>query len=137
MLAGVISCLLGCSHKVQPELMSEQGQVLQGTHLLRQVSQSQVQESHIHGDYFLIAGGFEGSSTSQTTYVTFAWFGNDGVYRFTKLPLEKIMIALNDDIGTPFVKFRWNDYGIIYAIIGANPKDWPVNLHIPSVPAGS
>lgn len=126
--------LVGCSKPpIKPEPMSKYGEIYQGNHLLRQIGSLTTTSTHTGGTYFIIAGGFESSTTSDTE-VTFAWLGNDGVYRFQRLPLDRIRIQIDEHIGVPFVKFRWDTWGYIkYAVIGANPKDWPQYIKLPSV----
>lgn len=126
--------LTGCHSKTEPEQMTAAGKEFQGLHLLRQIVTVTTTSSHLNGSYFLIAGSINADSSTETN-VTFAWRGNDGVYRFQTLPLSKIRIQIDEHVGTPFVKFRWASWpqgNIIYAVIGANPKDWPQDLAIPS-----
>lgn len=126
--------LTGCHSKPEQEQMSSNGKELQGLHLLRQIATVTSTSSHLSGSYFLIAGSITADSVNETN-VTFAWQGNDGVYRFQTLPLSKVRIQIDQHIGTPFVKFRWASWPqgqIVYAVIGANPKDWPEDLAIPS-----
>lgn len=128
----VLFALTGCHSKPEPEQLSAWGRELQGSHLLRQITTVTSTSSHLSGGYFLIGGSISADTTTETR-VTFAWKGNDDIYRFTTLPLSKVLIKLNEHIGTPFVKFQWNSYnGINYAVICANPKDWPEDLAIPA-----
>lgn len=125
--------LIGCSRKPQPpEPTSSYGLVLQGDHLLRQVSSFRGTDGSIEGSYFLFIGDVRGTTT-ETYKVTFAWQGNDGAYRYTTLPLEKVLVVPDAHIGKPFVKFRWARYDgeILYAVFGVNPKDWPEKIEMP------
>lgn len=122
----------GCGHLPPgpPSPLEQNSIMYRGNHLLRQIAQKQISSSHLEGTYFVFAAGMSGETTEEAN-VTFAWLGNDGVYRFQTLPLSKVRIQIHPNIGTPFVKFRWNNWGIKYVVIGCNPKDWPESIQLP------
>lgn len=136
-IASIALVLTGCGNKPpQPEQVSARGKELMGPHLLRQIGTNLTESASFHGGYFLFAA----SGSVTTDYkVTFAWLGNDGVYRFTTLPIYKVRVQINDGVGTPYVQFRWSNYGsdhdgdILYVLIETNSKDWPTDIHLPDV----
>jgi hypothetical protein len=118
---------------------------LQGNHLLRQVGTTQSTISSSNGSFFLFFGDTSSSVQTQVD-VAFAWEGNDGVYRYTTLPLDKVRFATNKDIIQPFVKFKWTTRSgscytpnwdihecTLYAVVGVNPKDWPTQISMPNI----
>ena len=131
-----MTSMLGCSeHSAKHPTQSEA--IYQGSHLLRQIGQKQVTTSSWDASYFIFAGGASGQTVTDEQ-VSFAWLNNNGEYEFMTVPLQKIRIRLNENVITPFVRFRWKEREsgrfdeIIYVLVTVNPKDWPVDIHIPT-----
>jgi len=73
--------------------------------------------------------------------VHFAWLMNDATNTYTpaSLPIDKIMIKVDNTIEVPTIKFRWRPTGqgdstriqdlmdrhVIYAVITIREHDWP------------
>jgi len=129
----LIFLAIGCAD--QPEAPSANYYLYNGTHLLRQIQQIQQNETTLSGGYFLFGGAMSGASV-ESIKVTFAWKGNDSVYRFTTLPLSKVRISIDDGCVVPYVRFRWvrypdGDEAIRYVVLGVNSKDWPEKIQVP------
>lgn len=136
-----IGLLLGCSPKdTTPPPASKLQLELQGSHLLRQIGTKTITNTSSDASYFLFIGSASQSST-QVAMVTFSWLDNTGVYRFLTLPLDKVRIKLDDNVATPYVRFKWTDWdnpesakadNIIYVLVFCNSKDWPEDIKIPT-----
>ncbi len=136
----VILRVWGCATRPDPPRPETQiSKELKGSHLLRQIESDRSVSGRLTRSYFLFGTG--GSGTVSTEYkVTLAWLGNDGVYRYTTLPLNEVRVVTNPNILQPFVRFRWMDESgdhdtvddlIRYVVIGVNPKDWPEEIDMP------
>ena len=138
-IVGIISLFAAGCAESHPEPPSQNQLTYGGTHLLRQIKPVTKSSAEFSGGYFLFAGGISGSSSTEQL-VTFAWQGNDGNYRFTSLPLEKLRVHIDAGCVLPYVRFRWDTYhygsdeAIIYAVLGVNPRDWPESIKVPLQP---
>ena len=125
-------------------------QVISGYHPLRQIAEHDATNSSFSGSFFVFAGGMSGG-TETVQQVTFSWKNNSNQYQFMTVPLDKIRVEMQDDLTLPYVIFNqregsitqnaadWNNSpssdDILYFVdsitICVNPKDWPVNIHLP------
>lgn len=122
--------------------------ILSGEHGLRKMAERIGTESKTSASFFLIAGNFK-SSTSTETLIKFAWKMNDGTYAFSSLPLEKFRVRFEETASVPTVKFRWrssncgcpsdrvrqiqelmDDY-VLYALLTVRESDWPTQITLP------
>ena len=131
--------LISAGVRSHDEKIKEIDAQYEGNHLLRQIGERTTTTEHSSATFFLFAGSYTQDSKEFTT-VTFSWLDNQGSYRFYTLPLKSVRIKLDTSIGTPYVRFRWtssaymvDESNILYAVITCNPKDWPVEIHIPTV----
>ena len=113
------------------------GQQLKGTHLLRQVKTFTSVDGHLSEGFFLLAAGADGSEAPNPK-ITFAWQGNDNVYRFTTLPLRKVRVQTDPGAGLPYIRFCWESGSgselepyIRYVLIYVNPRDFPIEINTP------
>jgi hypothetical protein len=122
----------GCATEPTPPPTPSKNEIeYKGSHLLRQIgSLPSSTDISVTRSFFYID-----ADSHSDLKISFAWQGNDGIYRFTTQPLTDVRVQLNDSVNTPFVKFKWNDYGLLYTVIVVNPKDWPVDIHMPDVGA--
>lgn len=139
-LVGIFT--ISCAEK--PELPSQAEQILKGEHKLRKMVERSENNSKISGNFFLIFGGLDGSTTTKVL-IKFAWEMNDGTYALSSLPLEKIRVKLDEKATEPTIKFRWQrwneyrtaqiqelmDYYVLYAVLTVREGDWPIKVGLP------
>ncbi|MDP3947637.1 MAG: hypothetical protein Q8Q41_03035 [bacterium] len=135
----------GCADK-GPEPPSKAQAILEGEHKLRKMVERTDAKTSTSGGFFLFVGGFDSSAKTSVT-VKFAWQMNDGTYAISSLPLEKIRVKLDDGAAVPTIKFRWLPYDsyrrttprvqelmdrfVLYAVVTARERDWPVHIQLP------
>lgn len=114
-----------------------------GKHTLRSFKVRESSQSSFSASYFLIFGGASGSS-EQMTKVRFAWKMNSGTYAISEIEANRIRVAFNDTIQTPYITFyskypdwdedlnsvmdRINQIG--YITVYCKEEDFPMEINL-------
>lgn len=136
-------------------------EILSGKHELRKLAEydKKISSWSAGGGFFAFVGGGSASGSSTTVKeVRFSWKMNDGKYAFSELKLDRVFVAIDDNIESPTVEFSYTKPGwkrlyeshevnkLFYEtfvkdercayIIGAvtftcRSEDWPTQIYMP------
>jgi len=96
----VVLCMIGCQSIEYKDLHSERI-------YLRQLVNRDVTETHTSGSFFLIAGGI--NSFTETNTVVKLMGEINGEYRFMQFDFEKVRIKIDNKVTTPYIVLNYRD----------------------------